>query len=134
MTGTLPRPLYDDQVVAGLNAHPQLRGRKELKALLELLKIDWAAEKRRTVENGAINGLNDGYTIEQASRRCALFLRGEIEKNGQQLLIEADLILLGARSDVLLLYSVLRSACRIITRCVAIEIRFSASWALSPSD
>jgi len=31
--------LYDDQAVAGLNAHPHPRG-KELKALVERLKID----------------------------------------------------------------------------------------------
>ena len=55
--------LYDDQAIAGLNAHPHPRG-KGLKALVERLKIDWAAEKRRTFEDRAINGLNDGYTIE----------------------------------------------------------------------
>jgi hypothetical protein len=59
--------LYDDQAAAGLNPHPNPRG-KGLKALLERLRIDWAAEKRRTFEDRAINGLNDGYTIE--SRRA----------------------------------------------------------------
>ena len=54
--------LYDDQAAGGLNPHPNLRG-KGLKALLERLRIDWAAEKRRTFEDRAINGLNDGYTI-----------------------------------------------------------------------
>jgi hypothetical protein len=70
--------LYDDQAVAGLNPHPHPRG-KGLKALLERLKIDWAAEKRRTFEDRAINGLNDGYTIEQAGRLCAILLRGGAE-------------------------------------------------------
>jgi len=36
--------LYDDQAVAGLNTHRHLRG-KGLKALVERLKIDWAAER-----------------------------------------------------------------------------------------
>ena len=55
--------LYNDQAVASLNTHPHPRS-KGLKALVEQLKIDWAAEKRRTFEDRAINGLNDGYTIE----------------------------------------------------------------------
>jgi hypothetical protein len=80
--------LYDDQAVAGLNTHPHPRG-KGLKALVERLKIDWAAEKRRTFEDRAINGLNDGYTIEQAGRLCALLLRGGME-DGRQLVTGAD--------------------------------------------
>ena len=70
--------LYDDQAVASLNANPHPRG-KGLKALVERLKIDWAAEKRRAFEDRAINGLNDGYTIKQAGRLCALLLRGGME-------------------------------------------------------
>jgi hypothetical protein len=42
--------LYDDQAVAGVNLHPHPRD-KGLKALLERLRIDWAAEKRRTFED-----------------------------------------------------------------------------------
>ena len=55
--------LYDDQAIAGLNTHPHPRS-EGLKALVERLKIDWAAEKRRIFEDRSINGLNDGYTIE----------------------------------------------------------------------
>jgi len=69
---------YDDQAIAGLNHHPHPRG-KSLKSLLERLKIDWAAEKRRTFEDRAINGLDDGYTIEQAGRLSAILLRGGVE-------------------------------------------------------
>ena len=84
--------LYDDQALADLNTHPHPRG-KGLKALVERLKIDWTAEKRRTLEDRAINDLNDGYTIEQAGRLCALLLRGGME-DGRQLVIGADLHLL----------------------------------------
>jgi hypothetical protein len=72
------RALCDDQAVAGLNPHPHPRG-KGLKALLKRLRIDWTAEKRRRFEDRAINGLNNGYTIEQAGRLCALLLRGGME-------------------------------------------------------
>jgi hypothetical protein len=64
-----------------------------MKALIEQLKIDWATEKRRTFEDRAINGLNDGYTIEQASRLGALLLRSGIE-NGRQQITGAGLILI----------------------------------------
>jgi hypothetical protein len=97
--------LYDDQAIAGLNAHPHPRG-KGLKALIERLKIDWAAEKRRTFEDRAINGLNDGYTIEQAGRLCALLLRGGIE-DGSQLITGPDLNLLRTRLDFLMLHSMM---------------------------
>ena len=55
--------LYDEQAVASLNAqsHPCSKG---LKTLIERLKIDWPAEKRRTFKDRAINSLNEGYTIE----------------------------------------------------------------------
>jgi hypothetical protein len=97
--------LYDDQAVAGLNTHPHPRG-KGLKALVEQLKIDWAAEKRRTFEDRAINGLNDGYTTEQAGRLCALLLRGGME-DGRQLVIGADFHLLRTRLDFLMLHAMM---------------------------
>jgi hypothetical protein len=97
--------LYDDQAVAGLNHHPHPRG-KGLKALLERLRIDWAAEKRRTFEDRAIHGLNDGYTIEQAGRLCALLLRGGVE-DGRQRLTGTDLYLVRTRLDFLMLHSMM---------------------------
>ena len=94
--------LYDDQAIAGLNAHPHPRG-KGLKALIERLKIDWAAEKKRTFEDCAINGLNDGYTMEQAGRLCALLLRGGME-DGRQQMTRADFHLLYTRLNFLMLH------------------------------
>jgi hypothetical protein len=91
--------------VAGLNTYPHPRG-KGLKALVERLKIDWASEKRRTFEDRAINGLNDGYTIEQAGRLCALLLRGGVE-DGRALISGADLNLLRTRLDFLMLHAMM---------------------------
>jgi hypothetical protein len=96
--------LYDDQAVAGLNAHPHPRG-KGLKALVERLKINWASEKRRIFEDRAINGLNDGYTIEQAGRLCVLPLRGGIEDG--RLITGADLNLFRTRLDFLMLHAMM---------------------------
>ena len=97
--------LHDDQAVAGLNTHLHPRG-KNLKALVERLKIDWAAEKRRAFKDRAINSLNDGYTIEQAGRLCALLLRGGIE-DGRQLVTGADLHLLRTRLTFLMLHAMM---------------------------
>jgi hypothetical protein len=97
--------LYDDQAVAGLNTHSHPRG-KGLKALVERLKIDWAAEKKRAFKDRAINGLNDGYIIEQAGKLCALLLRGEI-KDGRQLVTGADFHLLRTRLDFLMLHAMI---------------------------
>jgi hypothetical protein len=97
--------LYDDQVVAGLNPHPHPRG-KGLKALMERLRIEWAAEKRRTFEDRAINGLNDGYTMEQAGRLCAILL-GDGTEDGRQRISGADLNLLRTRLDFLMLHSMM---------------------------
>jgi hypothetical protein len=97
--------LYDDQAVAGRNTHPHPRG-KGLKALVERLKIECAAEKRRTFEDRAINGLNDGYTIEQAGRLCALLLRNRME-DGRRLITGADLYLLRTRLDFLILHAMM---------------------------
>jgi hypothetical protein len=97
--------LYDDQAVAGLNAHPHPRG-KGLKALVKGLKTDWAAEKRRTFEDRAINGLNDGYIIKQAGRLYALLLRSGME-DGKRLITGADLYLLRTRLDFLILHAMM---------------------------
>jgi len=97
--------LYDDQVVAGLNPRSHPRG-KAMKALLERLRIEWAAEKRRTFEDRAINGLNDGYTMEQAGRLCAILLRGGTE-DGRQRIGGIDLNLLRTRLDFLMLHSMM---------------------------
>ena len=77
-----------------------------MKALLERLKIDSAAEKRRTSEDRAINGLNGGYTIEQAGRLCALLLRGGAE-DGRQRIAGTDLYLLRTRLDFLMLHAMM---------------------------
>lgn len=68
--------LYDDQKLAGLHNHPHPRG-KAVKALMEWLRINWAAEKRRTFEDRAINGLNDGYTSSQLRTLSKMLLGGE---------------------------------------------------------
>jgi hypothetical protein len=96
---------YDDQAVTGLNTHPHPRG-KGLKALVVRIKIDWAVGKRRTFEDRAISGLNDGYTIEQPGRLCALLLRGGME-DGRRLVTGADLYLLRTRLDFLMLYAMM---------------------------
>jgi hypothetical protein len=56
--------LYDDQRVAFSNPYPHPRG-KALKALMERLQVDCAAETRRNFEDSAINGLKDGYTLAE---------------------------------------------------------------------
>jgi len=90
-----------------LTPTPHPRG-KGLKALIERLKIDWAGEKRRMFEDRAINGLNDGYTIEQAGRLCALLLRGGIDDgDGRQRVTGADLNLLRTRLDFLMLHAMM---------------------------
>jgi hypothetical protein len=73
---------------------------------MERLKIDWASEKRRTFEDRAINGLNDGYTIEQAGRLCTLLLRGGVE-DSKVLIPGTDLPLLRTRLDFLMLHSMM---------------------------
>jgi hypothetical protein len=54
----------------------------------------------------AINGLNDGYTIEQAGRLCAILLRGEI-KDEKQRISGTDLNLLRTRLDFLMLHAMI---------------------------
>jgi hypothetical protein len=73
---------------------------------MERLRIEWAAEKRRTFEDRAINGLNDGYTMEQAGRLCAILLRGRTE-DGRQRISGTDLNLLQTRLDFLMLHSMM---------------------------
>jgi hypothetical protein len=54
----------------------------------------------------AINGLNDGYTIEQAGRLCAILLRGEVEDEKQRI-SGTDLNLLRTRLDFLMLHAMI---------------------------
>ncbi len=74
----------------GLNPNPHPRG-KGLKALMERLRIEWAAEKRRTFEHRAINSLNDGYTMEQAGWLCAIVLRDGTE-DGRHISVDIDIL------------------------------------------
>jgi hypothetical protein len=97
--------LYDEQAIASLNVHPGPRG-KGSKVLIRWLKIDWAAETRRTFKDRTINGLNDRYTIEQAGRLCALLLRGGME-DGRRLITGADLYLLRIHLDFLMLHAIM---------------------------
>ena len=121
-----------------------------MKALIERLKIDWAGEKRRMFEDRAINGLNDGYTIEQAGRLCALLLRGGIDDgDGRQRVTGADLNLLRTRLDFLMLHAMmlrgestrkaeLADLCNILpdesSECLGLVLRTNAGKAISASD
>jgi hypothetical protein len=93
--------LYDDQRVAECNPYPHPRG-KALKALMERLQIDWAAETRRNFEDRAINGLKDGYTLAELRSLSGKILAGEGGLAGAE-----PLALLRTRLDFLLLHSMM---------------------------
>lgn len=58
------------------------------------------------MKDRAINGLNNGYIIEQVDRLCALLLRGGM-KDGRSLIAGADLHLLRTRLDFLMLHAMM---------------------------